>query len=202
MPPLPNKNAVKTNFTEIFFIFIKDIWFIPLVISNKPVKKLDAILFGIFKYEHSGEKKLSIIFTIPEVFNIEIITEKSTIKPPIIRVEEIAVLIPEPKTSPKLLNVIFCNLFWDKEAGLKLNFGASFFQNLKIKPTVIELKICVKKSKKPIRELPKSEIPHVPIIKRGLELLVKLRSLSHSSFEHKFLLLKSTAIFAPTGYPC
>ena len=44
-------------------------------------------------------------------------------------------------------------------------------------------------------------IPTVPIINKGPELFVKLSNLSHSAFEHIFLVLNSLAIFAPTGYP-
>ena len=56
-------------------------------------------------------------------------------------------------------------------------------------------------SKRPIKELPNKLIPQVPKMKSGPELFVKLINLSHSSFEHKFLFLKFTATFAPTGYP-
>ena len=44
-------------------------------------------------------------------------------------------------------------------------------------------------------------MPTVPIIKRGPELFVKLRSLSHSSLEQILLFLKLLAILAPIGYP-
>lgn len=44
-------------------------------------------------------------------------------------------------------------------------------------------------------------MPTVPIIKRGPELFVKLRSLSHSSLEQTLFLRKLEAILAPTGYP-
>lgn len=48
---------------------------------------------------------------------------------------------------------------------------------------------------------PKREIPTVPIIKRGPELLVKVISLSASSLVQSPFFLKLVTIFAPTGYP-
>lgn len=57
------------------------------------------------------------------------------------------------------------------------------------------------KSKIPIVVLPYIKIPTVPTINKGPELLVKLRSLSHSSLEQILFFLKLEAIFAPTGYP-
>ena len=57
------------------------------------------------------------------------------------------------------------------------------FQNLKINPTVILASKCVTKSKIPIIVFPNILIPTVPIINKGPELLVKLKSLSHSSLE-------------------
>ena len=59
-----------------------------------------------------------------------------------------------------------------------------FFQNLNIIPTLIQPKICVIKSKRPITELPNKRVPQVPTINRGPELFVKLINLSHSALEH------------------
>ena len=68
-------------------------------------------------------------------------------------------------------------------------------------PTQILAKICVIKRSRPIKVFPNMLIPTVPIINKGPELFVKLSNLSHSVFEHIFLVLNSLAIFAPTGYP-
>ena len=55
--------------------------------------------------------------------------------------------------------------------------------------------------RKPIVEFPNILIPTVPIINNGPELFVKLKSLSHSSFEHILFFRKFAAILAPIGYP-
>lgn len=81
---------------------------------------------------------------------------------------------------------------------LKLLFCLNF-QNLNITPTVKEASKWVTNRTRPIVVFPKREIPTVPIIKRGPELLVKVISLSASSFVQIPFFLKLVTIFAPTG---
>ncbi len=66
-------------------------------------------------------------------------------------------------------------------------------------PTVIHDKMWVINNNNPIFVFPNMIIPTVPIINNGPELLVKLRSLSHSSFESILFDLNEVAIFAPIG---
>lgn len=73
------------------------------------------------------------------------------------------------------------------------------FQNLNKTPTVKEASKWVTNKVRPIVVLPKREIPTVPIIKRGPELLVKVISLSASSLEQIPSFLKLVTILAPTG---
>ena len=61
--------------------------------------------------------------------------------------------------------------------------------------------ICVNNKRIPIIVFPNIVIPTVPIINSGPELLVKLKSLSHSDLEQIFSSLNLQAILAPTGYP-
>ena len=68
-------------------------------------------------------------------------------------------------------------------------------------PTDKEASKCVINSKIPIMVFRYNKIPTEPIINNGPELLVKLKSLSHSSFVQIFSFLKLVAIFAPMGYP-
>ena len=75
------------------------------------------------------------------------------------------------------------------------------FQNLKIIPTVIADNKWLINSKIPIVELPNIEIPTVPKINNGPELLVKLNKRSHYSFEQILFKRKFAAILAPVGYP-
>ena len=201
IPPRPRRKAVIIMFTEIFFKGIFEIILIPFVISKIPVNKELEISFGTLRKLQIGSKVKEIISVMWEVFNIEIITEKSTINPPIISIVEMAEDMLSPNCSPKLEIVTFCNLFSDLEAGDIISSLEDFFQNLNNMPTLIHPKICVIKSKSPIMELPNKTIPQVPTIKRGPELLVKLINLSHSALEQIWLFLKFTAIFAPTGYP-
>ena len=133
-------------------------------------------------------------------FKIEIILEKITTNPPIIKTVEMLLIILFPKTSPKLEKVTFLFLLkLDFEFLSILKVDLLNFQNLKIIPTVIQAKICVTSNNKPIVELPNILIPTVPTINNGPELLVKLSNLSHSSLEQILFSLKSQAILAPTG---
>ena len=60
-----------------------------------------------------------------------------------------------------------------------------FFQNLNKNPTVIQAKMCVIKRRIPIIVLPYINMPTVPIINKGPELFVKLRSLKTHSIHTK-----------------
>ena len=77
-------------FREIFFSFIIEIILIPFVISNKPVKTEAIICEGMPKKWQTGSSKIQTKLVIPLIFKIEITTENSTTKPPIIRIVEIA----------------------------------------------------------------------------------------------------------------
>lgn len=150
-PPNPSRKAVTIMFVEIFFSFIKDTMLIPLVISKIPVNT-DAIIWeGRFKNVQTGLSKIQTKSVIPLTFKIEIITENKTIKPPIIRIVEIADWMLEPSTSPKFETVIFWSLLSYLEILYFLKVAEFFFQNLNKIPTVIHPKICVIKSKMPIR---------------------------------------------------
>ena len=70
-----------------------------------------------------------------------------------------------------------------------------------MKPTVRQDNICEIKKRIPITLSLNIEIPTVPNIKRGPELLVKAISLSLSSDDKYFLSFKSETILAPVGYP-
>ena len=82
---------------EIAFIFMFEIIAIPFVISSNPVKKGATKAVGIFKNLKNGDIKKTSKFNKLLALNIDIITEKSTIKPPIIIVEEIALIEEEDK---------------------------------------------------------------------------------------------------------
>ena len=202
MPPKPSKKAERTILIEIFLQGILDIALIPFVISNNPVKKLEEKDELILKKSVIGENILFITFNNPLALKIEIILEKITTKPPIKIIVETLLVILSAKTSPKLeKQILFFKEIFScclEKDNLELEF---FFQNLKTIPTLIQAKICVIKSKKPIVVFLNIRMPTVPIINKGPELLVKLRSLSHSSLLHILFILKLLAILAPIGYP-
>lgn len=184
---------------ESFLQAIDDIELIPFVISKKPqtiglIKEV-SILIKLNK----GERHVDKTFKIPLDFKIEITLEKITTKPPISRIVEILLVILSAKTSPKLEKETGC--FFSLNMELEDVVDEFFFQNLKIIPTLMQDRICVVKSNRPIVVLPNIKIPTVPIIKRGPELFVKLSNLSHSSLEQISFFLKFVAILAPTGYP-
>lgn len=79
--------------------------FKPFVSSIIPVIKHFEIFFGSPKLY-----KIDVIISkIPDVSNIDKITENSTIKPPIERIDKIAFFIAFPKISPKSDNFIGVN---------------------------------------------------------------------------------------------
>ena len=198
-PPKPNKNAQIIILIEIFFIEMSVTKLIPFVNSIIPVIIPDINEVGILRKLNIGVKTMQKKSNILEEDKIEIRTLKSITKPPIITIVLILFDIHVDKISPKFLKftVLFFLIFI-----LFLSIDFIFnFQNLKIIPTVIHERMCVNNNKNPISVLPNNEIPTVPIIKRGPELLVKASNLSASSLLHIPLLKKFEIIFAPTGYP-
>ena len=87
---MPSKKAVIIMFKDMFFSFIADTILIPLVISKMPVKIEAEIFDGMPRKLQMGSSKIHTKFVIPLTFRIEIITEKSTTKPPIISIVDMA----------------------------------------------------------------------------------------------------------------
>lgn len=105
IPPNPSKNAENKIFIESIFIWIFEINEIPFVISKIPVKNGVIKFVGICNKLNDG---ITIFDNIPNtllVFNIEIITENNTTKPPIKSIVEVAFFMLVAITSPKLENV-------------------------------------------------------------------------------------------------
>ena len=109
---------------------------------------------------------------------MEIIIENRTTNPPTKNKVFMEFKIAELKISPRLENckLALYLMLWREEDFSRSRL--SHFQNLNSNPTVIHARICVINSKIPVRVSPKKEIPIVPIMKRGHELLVKAKSLS------------------------
>ena len=196
---MPSKNAVRIILIDIALICMFETKAIPFVISKIPVINGEANGVGICSNLKQGDTNNVKILSNLLALNIEIITENKTTNPPIIIIVEVALKIEFDNISPKFEKAIFFDS-WEELLEVLLK-GEFFFQNLNKNPTVIQESKCVIKSKKPISELPNIFIPTVPIINKGPELLVKLRSLSHSSLGKIFFSLKLHAIFAPIGYP-
>ena len=105
IPPKPSKNAVIIIFIDNFLKAIFEMIFIPLVISNKPVKIPDIKLVSIFKKLHNGVNISSNISSKWLDLRIDIILENITTNPPIIKMVEILLVILSDKISPKLEKV-------------------------------------------------------------------------------------------------
>ena len=202
IPPKPSKKAVINILIESFLQVILEMLLIPFVISKKPVNKGSIKEGEICIKLKNGVAIISIICVIPLDFKIEIMEEKMTTNPPITKIDFILLTILSDKISPKL----------EKEAGVFVfayvleveeceSQSFAFFQKRKMIPTDKEASKCVINSKIPIMVFRYSKIPTDPIINKGPELFVKLKSLSHSSFVQIFSFLKLVAIFAPIGYP-
>ena len=86
IPPKPSKKEVKIIFIDIFLICILEIKLIPFVISKKPVNSPQINDWSIFKKLKRGENIKIAIFCIPLLFKIDIILEKITTNPPIIKI--------------------------------------------------------------------------------------------------------------------
>lgn len=105
IPPKPSKNAVIIILIDSFLKAIFEIIFIPLVISNNPVKIPDIKLVSILKKLHNGVNNSSNISSKWLDFKIDIMLENITTNPPIIRIVEILLVILSDKISPKLEKV-------------------------------------------------------------------------------------------------
>ena len=134
-----------------FFSGMLHIILSPFVNSKIPEIKPEENFSGICKKWKMGFKQLVKMSINWLVCNIEIITENKTTKPPIIRIVEIADWMLVPSISPKFETVIFWSLLSYLETLYFLKVTEFFFQNLNKIPTVIHPKICVIKSKIPIR---------------------------------------------------
>ena len=116
---------------ETFFRGIAEIAKIPLVISTIPKKKLSTSSEGTCKILSKGFNTSMKLLC----FNIEIITEKITINPPIFKIVEIELVILLLIISPKLdrQTLLFKSLLFEWLL-IKL-LELEDFQNLKQIPT-------------------------------------------------------------------
>lgn len=153
-PPKPSKNAVKVMVIEIDFVFIVTILLKPLVSSTRP--EMIGFIYSTFnpKILNNGVNKVENIYNNPELFKIDIITEKIITKPPIITIVLIEFIILLDNISPKLEKDKFSLELI--ETFLEITFSLSCsFQNLNKNPTIIHAKKCVKKSNKPYSRITK-----------------------------------------------
>ena len=137
-------------FIEIFLQLTDEIKWRPLVISKSPVSNPEIKSVFIFRKLKNGDISLEQRLKRPLDLNIEIIVEKRTTKPPIKKIVLIAFIMLSDKISPKLENENACIFFLETLLDFIFNVFESFFQNLKIIPTVIQANICVIKSRIPI----------------------------------------------------
>ena len=200
IPPKPSKKAVINILIESFLQAILEIVLIPFVISKKPVNSGSIKEGEICIKSKNGVATIPITCVIPLDFKIEIIEEKMTTNPPMTKMDFILLIILSDKISPKLENdasVLFIVYALEEEEDKSVCLF--FFQKRKIMPTDKEASKWVINSKRPIIVFRYSKIPTEPIINKGPELLVKLSSLSHSSFVQICSFLKLVAILAPIG---
>lgn len=192
---------MKIRFVDKVFDVTEESREIPFVISKipdtNPSKKSGEIWNKLKRGSSGNVKRMSSLLE----FRIDSMQPNSTIKPPISSRVEMELVILSASSSPKFESVICLSSFGLHEKVELWIVELFFFQYLKITPTTREAKIWEMKSKTPITALRNINIPTVPIIKRGPELFVKLSNLSHSSFVHNLLFLRSQAILAPIGYP-
>ena len=171
IPPIPSRKEASIIFIDMFFIWILDIRERPFVISKIPIINGSIKEAGICIVLNNGISSMFIIYITWLSFNIEIITENITIKPPIIKIVDVALEIEFAINSPK----------FTKEAVLEDEFDiilrffvfVGVYQNLNKIPTVIDDNICVMRSKIPIVVLPNILIPIVPTMKRGPRIICK-----------------------------
>ena len=108
IPPKPSKKAVINILIESFLQAILEILLMPFVISKNPVNNGSIKEVEISIKLNNGVAMISIICVIPLDFRIEMIEEKITTNPPIIKIDFILLTILSDKISPKL----------EKEAGV------------------------------------------------------------------------------------
>ena len=200
IPPKPSKKAVINILIESFLQAILEMLLIPFVISKNPVNSGSIKEGEICVKLKNGVAMISIICVIPLDFKIEIMEEKMTTNPPITKIDFILLTILSDKISPKLENeaCVFLFVYALEEEGYESECFV-FFQKRKRMPTDKEASKWVTNSKIPIMVFRYSKIPTEPTINKGPELLVKLKSLSHSSFVQILSFLKFVAILAPIG---
>jgi len=100
------------------------------------------------KILNNGANKVEKICNNPELFKIDITTEKIITNPPIITIVLIEFIILLANISPKLEKVKFSFELIDTFLEITFSLSCSF-QNLNKNPTIIHAKKCVKKSNNP-----------------------------------------------------
>ena len=139
IPPKPSKNAVINMLIESFLQAILEILLIPFVISKNPVNS-GSIKEGetCIKLKN-GVAMISTICVMPLDFKIEIIEEKMTTNPPIIKIDFILFTILSDKISPKLEKEACVFVFVYALEGDEFESGCFvLFQKRKRMPTVKE----------------------------------------------------------------
>ena len=101
-----------------------------------------------------------IILSTPLWFNIEITTEKTTTKPPIVKIEEIEFVIDFPSNSPRLQSEIVEFDEFESEPLVKVKLTWRLLKRKKI-PPVTHANIWVINNNMPILVLPNNAIPTV-----------------------------------------
>lgn len=175
--------------------YIIEVDFTPFVISSNPIIKLNEISSEIPNFDNIKAKEA----INPEFSKIEIITEKRTTNPPIVRIADIDFFILSPKISPSSETRI--SLLLELVSLENSTLNSFLFQYLNIYPTVKADNIWDINRITPILLSLNKAIPTVPNINKGPELLVKAISLSASVFEIIFFSFKLHTTLAPTGYP-
>lgn len=198
IPPKPKIKAQIIILKEIFLIGIELICWSPLVISKNPFIIPWAKSGVILKILKIGLSNVCTKLIRYDLLKIDIITEKNTMKPPILRIVKIEFLIEEDNISPILEELLTGDLYVVLEEAM---FVSLYFQNLKMIPTINEAKIWVINKTIPIVVSWKRLIPTVPRMNKGPELLVKDNKRSDSDLVRTLLLRISHTIFAPIGYP-
>jgi len=139
IPPKPKKNAVNTILTERLAILTLAILEMPIVVSKIAVNDGATKPASIWKNCSTGDMICVQTPMMLLAFKIEIILEKMTINPPIIRIVDVLLAIEVANTSPKFdKDTVLCSFRYLLLSIVK----SSDFLNvcLKIIPTEIEAK--------------------------------------------------------------
>ena len=200
-PPKPNKKLADIILIESDFICTFETRFTPFVNSIIPDNIGFINLSGKWIMRAIGDSIAVNPSKIPLWFNIDMITENITTKPPIIKIVEIAFVMLFPSISPREEKEMALDL------GVKLLLLLNgllevldeWLKKRNVIPTVMQARMWLIKSKIPISVLPNKVMPTVPIINNGPELLVKANNLSASSLVTIFWSIKFATILAPTG---